>query len=213
MLIVFEGVHSSGKSSQLALTREHLRGAGIEAIVTTWNSAEGLGSGVSKLKIDDRLDPLAVVCLEAADLRIRLRDGVEQAIRERVVLADRWFYTTFARGIMRGIAPALLTDVFAGVPEPDAVIWIRTPSAETCRRRIAAGLPLRGHQSGHDHEPESTSLKQTFVRYQDRLDAVYESVLPDHTYELAGGRSVNAIRADVLAAVDKLVAGELSCPC
>ncbi|WP_063019066.1 dTMP kinase [Nocardia niwae] len=213
MLIVFEGVHSSGKSSQLALAREHLRKAGKEAVVTTWNSAAGLGAGVSRLKIDDRLDPFALVCLEAADLRIRLRDGIGQAIRDGIVLADRWFYTTFARGIMRGVQPSLLGELFQGLPEPDAVIWIRTSGEVTCRRRLAAGLPLRGHQSGHDHEEEGTSLEQTFVRYQDRLDAIYESILPEHTCEVSGERAAAAIAADVAARVDLLLAGEPACPC
>lgn len=68
MLVVYEGIHSAGKSAQVDALAEWLRAAGVDHHLTSWNSSAPIGGEITKLKIENRMTPVAMALLEAGDL-------------------------------------------------------------------------------------------------------------------------------------------------
>jgi dTMP kinase len=80
MLIVFEGLHSAGKSTQVAALEKWLRDRGASVTLTSWNSSPSLGATITGLKMANALSPIAMVLMEAADLAYRYEHGLCEAL-------------------------------------------------------------------------------------------------------------------------------------
>ncbi|WP_177154317.1 dTMP kinase [Actinosynnema pretiosum] len=200
MLIVFEGLHSSGKSTQAGLLAEWLVARGVVPTRTSWNSSTPLGATITDLKIRDRLGPQALVLMEAADLAHRWESGLGEVLAAGgVVISDRYHYSTMARGVIRGISLEHIRECFRFAPEPDLVLHVRCTGRETLRRRLAAGQSLGSHLCGADYRPV-VDERAAFVEHQDRMAELYGELLPEGTVDLPLGASREEAHALVLDA-------------
>ena len=120
MLIAIEGIDGSGKSTQANLLVEWLEAFAVQAwmqgpLLTKWNSSPIVkphGPNIWRSK-RQRLMPTTFALLEAADLADRHEQEIVPALRDgRVVVADRWVHTAFARGRGRGLDAAWLRGVY-----------------------------------------------------------------------------------------------------
>src|SRR2546426_1606786 len=104
LLIAFEGVDGSGKTTQRKLLKAWLEDNGEEVVATKWNSSP-LFKGLIKAKKAARLlDPVSYAVLHAADFRYRLETVIRPALSEgKIVLADRYVFTGIARDVARGM--------------------------------------------------------------------------------------------------------------
>lgn len=183
MLVVLEGLHSAGKSTQAALLTRLLRERGIPAVSTSWNSSVPLGRTITDLKIANDVGPTAMVLMEAADLAYRYEQDLRAALDRGVVVSDRYFYSTVVRGVVRGVDEAYIRSCFAFAPRPDLVFHLRCAASVTLARRERLGLSLGGHLSGADHRV-ITDPRQDFLTHQDDMTRQYERVLPETTVPL-----------------------------
>lgn len=196
MLIAFEGVYSAGKSTQVRMLAELLARKHAPPVITASNSSD-IGQVVSRLKIENRMTPLGMVLAEAADLAYRVENGIGAALDAgRVVVADRYVWSHVVRGAVRGIDPAFIRACIAFAPPATHVFFVRCPGATTLERRLAEGLRVADHLSGSDYRPV-TDHHASFVEEQDRLNALYSSILPAGTVQLDGTASPDEIHARV----------------
>src|SRR5438132_6562015 len=80
LLVAFEGLDGSGKTTQRKLLKTWLETNGEEVVVTKWNSSP-LFKGLIKAKKAARLlDPLSYAVLHAADFRYRIETVVRPAL-------------------------------------------------------------------------------------------------------------------------------------
>jgi dTMP kinase len=201
MLVVFEGLHSAGKSTQVAALAGALQHRGVTVVTTEWNSSPPLGRRISQLKIDNRLGPTAMVLMEAADLAYRFESQLRDALAGgAVVVSDRYFYSTLVRGIARGIDAGFIRSCFAFAPEPGVVFHLRCAADVTLARREAVGLSIGGHMSGEDHRVV-TDRRKGFVSHQSEMGDLYDDVLPDGTVRLDATAPAADLHAKVVAAV------------
>ncbi|MDR1727172.1 MAG: dTMP kinase [Acidobacteriota bacterium] len=126
MFITFEGVEGSGKSLQVARTREYLQGKGRTVLMT--REPGGTGFGLALREVLLRPDGAAreawcELLLYLADRHQHLKEVIEPALaRGEMVLCDRYHDATRAyQGAARGIAPGDIEAVsrLLGVIEPD----------------------------------------------------------------------------------------------
>jgi len=177
-LIAFEGVYSCGKSTQVRLLAEWLRGRGVEPVVSEWNSSEIVADRIVELKEAGRLVPRALVLLEAADFADRYERVVGPALADgHVVLADRYIQSSIVRGVVRGVEHELLRGCFAYAPEPALVVHVTCPASETLARRLAQGKPIGEYLCGEDFRPVS-DRRSAFIEYQAIVEEAYMDVLP-----------------------------------
>ena len=107
MLVTFEGIEGSGKSTQMALTRTYLEGEGYSCLVTREPGGTPLGEEIRNCllhKGELRIDPLAELFLIEADRTQHVAEVLKPALEEgHMVLCDRYTDATLAyQGYGRG---------------------------------------------------------------------------------------------------------------
>ncbi len=104
ILISFEGIEGCGKSTQIVMLAERLRGLGLEVVVSREPGATPLGQELRKLLLDPAYNPdaLTELLLYLADRREHCSRIIRPArARGAIVLLDRfidstWVYQGFA---------------------------------------------------------------------------------------------------------------------
>jgi len=145
ILIAIEGIDGTGKSTQLKLLADHLRGRGFEVVETREPTGGHYGRKIRKLyanrheyTLEEELD------LFIQDRKQHVRELVEPSLKAgKVVLTDRYFYSTAAYQGAAGIDP---DEVFARnsfAPRPDLVLLLTMPpEASLVRIRELRGEDL-----------------------------------------------------------------------
>jgi dTMP kinase len=201
MLIAFEGLHSAGKSTQVEALVRRLGADGVPVVRTSWNSSPPLGARIGQLKMKNRLGPLSMVLMEAADLAYRVESGLGEALASGVVVvADRWYHSTVVRAVSRGVDESYVRSCFGFAPEPDLLFQLGCTARETLNRRTAAGLPLVGHLIGEDVRP-GIEPTDGYLLHQGEIAALYERVLPMGRIQLRCQQPPDVLHEQVVSAV------------
>lgn len=155
MLITFEGIDGSGKSTQAALVRDRLASLGFESLLVREPGGTGLSERIRELLLDSShpIHPFAELLLFSAARAQLCAERIRPALEDgAVVLCDRFFDSTTAyQGAGRGVAdPAWLRDFHGRVTGglvPDRTYLFRLP-VETARARRAERAEDRMEQAG-----------------------------------------------------------------
>ena len=194
MLLTVEGLDGSGKSTCVATLRE----ADIlsEATFTREPTTSWYGETVRRSLADDDADPLAELFLYTADHAAHLARTVRPALdRGEVVVSDRYSDSRYA------YQGATLADRFEdalafvrGVHQP----WTRPPDATIY---LDVDPETGARRSGATNKFETAAYLAEVRENYERLLAAD----PDRFVRIDATRPVDAVRADVLAAVERLV--------
>ena len=203
LFITLEGVEGSGKTTQAAILADALRAQGYRASVTREPGGTRAGAAIRAIFLDAAvaLAPAAELLLVLADRAQHVRETVRPAISGgEIVVSDRYCDSTFAyQGYGRGFDLKLLRDLnqLAGdALKPDLTFVLDCPVelglARTRARQKAPGAPDR-------FEGEQIAFHR---RVRDGFLAVAREE-PDRVILIDSTREVNAISAQILAAVIK----------
>lgn len=116
LLMTFEGMEGSGKSTQIELTRRYLEGKGRLCLVTREPGGTPLGEGIRNFLLDKeelRIDPLTELFLIEADRAQHVAEVITPALEEgKMILCDRFTDATIAyQGYGRGVDRALIAEM------------------------------------------------------------------------------------------------------
>jgi dTMP kinase len=137
LLIAFEGIDGTGKSTQIAMLADYLSARGCE-VVTTREPTDGPhGRKIrSMFASRHRLTPEEELGLFMADRREHVRELLAPALAAgKVVLTDRYYLSTAAYQGAVGFDPAAIVaanEEFA--PRPDLVLLLTLTPAESVHR-------------------------------------------------------------------------------
>lgn len=148
--ITVEGGEGAGKSTNLRLIEEYLRGHGVDLIVTREPGGTLLGEEIRALLLEHRSEPM---CLTAELLLLfaaraeHLEKVIKPALRAgQWVVCDRFTDATYAyQGAARGMGEqpvALLEQFVQGDLRPEATLLFDLP--------VATGLARAGKRSEAD---------------------------------------------------------------
>lgn len=139
--ITFEGIDGSGKSTQLRLLANFLRGEGCDVLATREPGGTPVGLRLRGALLDahEEVDPLTELLVFAADRAQHVRRVLRPALAEnRIVLSDRYADATVAyQGSGRGFAPELISQIVALATEglkPDLTLLFDLPVSEGTTR-------------------------------------------------------------------------------
>jgi dTMP kinase len=201
LLVSFEGVDGSGKSTQLAAAAGALRGAGVADIVSVrepgdTNLGELARAFLLQHQVETPIDPWAEALVFMAARAQLLREVVLPALRRgAVVLADRFVDSTLAyQGGGRGLDQQVLRDIHratCGDVWPDLTILLDLPLDVARLRRTAAELPL--------DRMEATPEQFQFAVHDTFLQLAQSE--PDRIVVVDAGRSAVAVSDDVVRIV------------
>lgn len=173
-LIAVEGLDGSGKSTQIYLVKRWLELEGYKVFFTEWNSSVVVREVTRKGKKRQLLTPTTFSLIHSTDFADRYERQVLPLLHAGyLVLADRYFYTAFARDAVRGCDRDWVRELYSFARHPDVTLFFNVP-LETALSRILDGRPqLKYHEAGMDlglsHDPyESFRIFQGMI-YEEYL--------------------------------------------
>ncbi len=199
--ITFEGGEGAGKSTQIKLLAETLRGRGI-AVVTTREPGGAPGAEeIRRLVVEGepgRWDPLTESLLFTAARREHVLRTIRPALAQGTwVLSDRFADSTVAyQGYAQGVPLdklATLYEVAIGDFEPDLTLVLDMPVEEGLKRAKARG-------GGEDR------FERMGYEFHEKMRRGYLEIAqsnPQRCLIVAAEGSVTAVQRAVLAAVDQ----------
>lgn len=201
--ITLEGGEGVGKSTQLAVMREHLERAGKPVVMTREPGGTPFAEEVRKLLLaprDEKVCPDAELLLMFAARAAHLDELVRPA-REagKWVICDRFTDATYAyQGGGRGLPSeriATLEQFVQGDFRPDATLLLDAP--------IEIGL---ARASERDDQPDR--FERESARFFSRVRQVYlerAAAEPDRFIVIDANRPLDAVSASVRVALDRLL--------
>jgi dTMP kinase len=176
-LIAVEGVDGSGKSTQLHLLEQWLRHQNLKVFKTVWNSSETVKEITSRGKKKGLLTPTTFSLLHATDFADRYERNILPLLEAGYfVLADRYFYTAYARDIVRGCHPSWVRKIYSYAVKPDLTFYFRVP-VDVAVSRILVGRPkLKYYEAGMDMNL-SNDPYESYRIFQGRIVEQYEAMV------------------------------------
>jgi len=136
--IVIEGLDGSGQSTQVKLLGDFLKSRGHDVLITKEPTLQS-EAGKQIRSVLDKKEEISFKELQilfAKDRREHLEKEVTPALKKgRIVICDRYFFSSFAYGTASGLSLDWLIDINDSFLMPDIVFFLNT-SPETCIDRI-----------------------------------------------------------------------------
>ena len=198
MLITFEGIEGSGKSTQAEMLKNALVEKGYKVSLTREPGWGRLGHLIRTIILEDRdleLDPLAELFLFCADRAQHVKDYIEPRLRNgEIVICDRFFDSTIVyQGYGRKLDMRFVTKTAkssAGDTTPDMTFLLNLPVREGLSR-----LRGRGDTTKMDEEPvEFHELIRQGYLLLSRRD-------PDRITKINAAQDAASIHEEIKAAV------------
>ncbi len=194
VLLAFEGIDGSGKSTQASKFVAWARARGLEVIATREPTDGPWGKKIREARFTARMSPEDELAAFIADRQEHVAALIRPALaRGALVVIDRYYYSTIAYQGARGLDPrTLLEKNRAFAPVPDLVVLVDV-DPQAALERIAS----RGQ--GTDLFENLTAL--TKVR------EIFLSLVDSHVALIDGARPPDLVFGDVLY---RVLAGPLA---
>jgi len=162
LFVAFEGGDGSGKSTQLALLREHLEGLGLPVVVTREPGGTTIGERVREILLDpasSALSDRAEALLYAAARAQHVAEVIEPALADgKVVLSDRFIDSSIVyQGAGRGLGQARVEQLnlwATGQVVADLIVLLDVGVEEGLRRAGEGGDLDRLEAAGEEVHAE-----------------------------------------------------------
>jgi dTMP kinase len=193
LLIVFEGIDGTGKSTQLTMLADYLWQRGYP-VVTTREPTDGpYGQKIREIytnrenySIDQELE------LFLKDRQQHVDELITPALdRGEIVLCDRYFLSTVAYQGARGCAVEQLLERNDFAPDPDIVLLLEVP-VETSLQRITAG---RGEAPNDFEQKENLS----------RVAEIFASIDRPYIKKIDATKTTGEVHSQVALCIDPLL--------
>lgn len=206
-LIVLEGADGVGRSTHIALLRTWLESRGHAVLDTGQTRSVLAGRGIKEAKQGHTLGSLTMQLYYATDFADRLDNQMLPALRAGfIVLTDRYIYSAIARAVVRGADPRWIRSIYGIALVPDAIFYLRIPSAQQLVERvIASGRAFDYWESGMDL-PFGEDYYDSFVEYQTRMLSEFDRMTGEYGFRVFdASRPLRRIAADLRRAVARLI--------
>lgn len=182
-LVVIEGTDGVGRSTHAELLRHWLEVEGWGVAVSEWKSSQLISAAIDKAKSKNALNTITFSLLYATDLADRLNRVIIPALKAGfVVITDRYYYTAFARDVVRGADASWVRKLYGFAPEPDLVFYLKVNLEELLRRIITLRGGLDFYESGRDIGM-SSDLYQSFKLYQSKIMHEYDRMAGEFGFQ------------------------------
>ena len=175
-LIAVEGLDGSGKSTQIYLLKRWLEIENYKVFFTEWNSSFMVKNATKKGKKRQLLTPTTFSLIHCTDFADRYERQIWPLLRAGyIVLADRYFFTAFARDTVRGCDPDWVKNNYSFATLPDIIFYFKI-DPKIAAGRILEGRPtLKYHEAGMDLNL-STDPYESFRIFQGRINQAYSNM-------------------------------------
>jgi len=212
-LIVVEGADGVGRSTHIELLQGWLEGQGFAVASTGLVRSALTRRGIESAKEGHSFDRTTMSLFYATDLADRLEHEIVPALRSGfVVLADRYVYTTMARGSARGLDREWLARLYGFALVPRRVFFLRLDPDELIRRTLRRGGELDYWESGRDIGL-APDLYTSFRKYQSLILQEFDRMAELYGFTtIDASRTVEEVQAELRREVANLLDPSLLTP-
>lgn len=198
--ITFEGIEGCGKSTQVRLLSEALKGEGVTCVVTREPGGTSIGGKIREILLNPDhkgMAPEAELLLYAADRAQHVREVIKPAIDTgKVVICDRFTDATLAyQGFGRGLDMALIHELnriaSLGI-RPDLTLLLDCP-VETGIGRALERNSKNSHIRDDRFEREAMAFHQ---KVRDGYMDIVKSE-PDRVKVIDASKDVEAMQNEI----------------
>lgn len=201
LLIVFEGIDGTGKTTQLKMLVDRLTGMGFSVVATREPTDGKYGQKIRRLYADrDSCTPEEELSLFIEDRKEHVNKVISPALAlGKIVISDRYYFSTAAYQGAAGHDPEkILEQNEAFAPRPDLVLHLVVPIAVGIHR-----IKNLRNQTLNDFEKEE-SLK--------KVSLVFDSLDRDYIKRVDAALKVEEVHECVMLHVQQLLDKvDLSC--
>ena len=206
-LVVFEGLDGCGKSTQLKLLEKWLKGQGYKVFLTEWHASVEIKKALTKGGQRRRmLSPVTANLVHAMDFADRYTWQILPRLkRGYIILSDRYVYTAFARGVVRGCDLPWLKAVYSFACNPAVAFYFRVTPETALERILRDRGSMKFFESGMDLGL-STDVEESFLLFQGKVMKNYDLISQDHAFvQLNGAGDINDIFSKVKGKVKEMI--------
>ncbi|NOZ59512.1 MAG: dTMP kinase [Euryarchaeota archaeon] len=164
LLLAFEGIDGSGKGTQAKLLARWLRERGYEVFLTREPTGGAIGRVLRRGLSTSCFLPRTEALLFAADRSEHLREIMEHLHEGRIVVTERYFYSSLAYQSAAGLELEWLRSINSFAPEADLVIYLDV-DPEVALERITSPGSLRGVTREREHFERREFLERVREAY------------------------------------------------
>ncbi|ARM75626.1 dTMP kinase [Acidianus manzaensis] len=197
LLIAFEGIDGSGKSSQAKLLKDWIE-MRKDVYLTEWNSSEWIHDIIKEAKKKNLLTPLTFSLIHATDFSDRYEKYILPMIKSGfVVISDRYIYTAYARDSVRGVNIDWVKKLYSFAIKPDFTFYIRVSPEIALERIKKSKRGIKPQEAGYDIFPNLTP-EEGFLKYQSLVVEVYDKISKENNFiEIDGNKTPREIQMEI----------------
>jgi dTMP kinase len=205
-LIVIEGADGVGRSTHIELLQGWLEGHGFAVSSTGLVRSALTRRGIQSAKEGHSFDRTTMSLFYATDLADRVEHEIIPSLRSGfVVLADRYIFTTMARGAARGLDREWLAKLYGFALVPRQVFFLRLGPDELIRRTLRRGGELDYWEAGRDIGL-APDLYSSFRKYQTLILAEFDRMAAQYSFTTIDAfRTVEDVQAELRREVANLL--------
>ncbi len=194
LLIAFEGIDGTGKSTQIRLLADYLRRQGCEVIETREPTDGPYGLKIRQLYMNRKnCTPEEELELFIQDRRQHVDEVIGPALAQgKIVLTDRYYFSTAAYQGAAGMDPDLIFRAHDFAPRPDLVVLL-VMEPEKSVQRIEQ---LRGEQLNDFEQVEQLR----------KVAGLFASFTDDCILRVNGAAPIEQVQREIQKGVQALVA-------
>lgn len=191
--ITFEGNDGSGKTTQIRLLSEYLKGKGIEVVLTREPGGTPIGEQIRSILLDKAnkdMHPVTEMILYAASRAQLVNTLIKPAIEEgKAVICDRFVDSSYAYQAMgRGLglkAVRTVNSYAIGDCMPDITFFMDIDADAAMKRRNASGEEADRMESEkmEFHRSVYEGYKNLISLYPERIKPIDVQKSPEQVFE------------------------------
>lgn len=207
LLIVFEGIDGSGKTSQIELLKKYLKEHDETVEETKWSDGDFMAQTIKKFKNQTNMDPKIFSLIHATDLLERYNKKILPALNlDKIVLCDRYYYTSIARDKARQV-DIDFKNLFDHLREPDLIFYCKCPIEKSINRAKDRGT-LSYYAAGMDlnlHTDQEENIKEYYKLMNKNYDDMFKNNKKCHIINT--NRPINEISDEIISIVENHLNG------
>jgi dTMP kinase len=181
-LIAVEGLDGSGKSTQIYLVKRWLELEGYKVFFTEWNSSLLVRRATKKGKKRHLLTPTTFALIHCTDFADRYERQILPMLHAGyIVVADRYFYTAFARDAARGCDRAWIRKLYSYARHPDVTFLFDVPLSVALTRILTGRPRLKFYEAGMDMGLSKDPF-ESFQIFQGRMYEEYQHMVDEFNF-------------------------------